>query len=371
MRRSRMAVSFLLRRVMAALPFATLPFAVLPSAAWAEAPSSAPPAFAPPAFEVPVRCRIGADCFVQNYVDADPGPGARDFACGRLTYDGHKGTDFRVPDLGAMRRGVTVVAAAPGMVVRVRDGMEDVSIRQGGKPSPDREAGNAVVVDHGGGWETQYSHLRRDSLAVKPGDRVAAGTPLGRIGLSGNTEFPHVDFTLRHDGRVVDPFVGEAAPAACGTPEAGAGPNGGEAGLWSPQARKTLAYRPSGLLGAGFASEPPKAETARDGGYGGYGAARLPADSPVLGVWAEFFGGREGDRMSLRVTGPDGSRLQESSGVVPRPLAVLFVAATVPKPAGSPPAGPWPTGLYRVTVTLSHGQEVVVREERSVELRGR
>jgi hypothetical protein len=322
---------------------------------------------APPAFDVPVRCRFGTDCIVQNYVDADPGPGARDFACGRLTYDGHKGTDFRVPDLGAMRRGVTVVAAAAGTVARVRDGMEDVSIRQGGRPPPDREAGNAVVLDHGGGWETQYSHLQRGSLMVKPGDRVEAGAPLGRIGLSGNTEFPHVDFAVRHDGRVVDPFVGETAPAAC---DAGAA-EGGEAALWSPQARRTLAYRPSGLLGAGFAPEPPKAETARDGGYGGYGSARLPADSPVLGVWAEFFGGREGDRMSLQVTAPDGRPLHASSGIVPRPLAVLFVAATVPKPAGPPAEASWPEGVYRLRVTLLHGQEVVVQEERSVELRGR
>lgn len=340
MRRSRMAVPFFLFRWFAAF----LPFAALPAAARAE----------PPVFDVPVRCRVGADCFVQNYVDADPGPGAQDFACGRLTYDGHKGTDFRVPDLGAMRRGVTVVAAAPGVVARVRDGVEDVSIRQSGGPPSGREAGNAVVVDHGGGWETQYSHLRRGSLAVKPGDRVESGAPLGQIGLSGNTEFPHVDFAVRHDGRVVDPFVGETAPTACG-------PDRGPDGLWSPQARETLAYRPSGLLGAGFAPEPPKVEKARDGRYG---AARLPADSPTLGVWAEFFGGREGDRMSIRVTGPDGRQLQASDGVVPRPLAAVFVAVTVPKPAGS-----WPVGPYRVTVTLSHGQEVVVQEDRSVELR--
>jgi len=332
-----MAVSFLFRWLAASLPFVALP-------AGAKAD--------PPSLQVPVRCRIGTECVVQNYVDRDPGPGAKDFADGRLTYDGHKGTDFRVPDLGAMRRGVAVVAAAPGVVARVRDGEEDVSIRQSGGAKPGREAGNAVVVDHGGGWETQYSHLRRGSLAVRPGDRVEAGAPLGEIGLSGNTEFPHVDFAVRHDGRVVDPFVGGDA----GTPKDG---------LWSPQARAVLAYRPSGLLGAGFAAEPPKAEKARDGAYN---AERLPADAPALGVWAEFFGGREGDRMSLQVTGPDGRRVYASNGVVPKPLAVLFVGATVPKPAQLSDRS-WPPGSYRVTVTLSHGKDVVVREERSVELR--
>ena len=349
---SRMAISYMFGWLAASLPFAALP-ATAATAAAAKAE--------PPALDLPVRCRVGEDCFIQNYVDDDPGPGAQDFACGRLTYDGHKGTDFRVPDLGVMRRGVDVVAAASGTVARVRDGVEDVSIRQRGGPPAGREAGNAVVVDHGGGWETQYSHLRRGSLAVKPGDRVESGAPLGKIGLSGNTEFPHVDFAVRHEGRVVDPFVGEAvgeaAPASCGAP--------GPGGLWKPELHDTLAYRPSGLLGAGFAPEPPKAETARDGGYG---AARLPADSPTLGVWAEVFGGREGDRMTIQVTGPDGRRLYGSNGVVPKPLAALFVAATVPKPAGSG-GEPWPPGPYRVTVTLAHGKDVVVHEERSVELR--
>jgi murein DD-endopeptidase MepM/ murein hydrolase activator NlpD len=346
MRRSKMALPlFLLRWFAASLPLA------IPHAAKAQAPS----------FDVPVRCKVGSDCFVQNYVDSDPGPGARDFACGRLSYDGHKGTDFRVRDLGEMRRGVTVVAAAPGTVVRVRDGMKDVSIHQNGGPPTGREAGNAVVVDHGGGWETQYSHLRRNSVAVKPGDPVDSGTPLGQIGLSGNTEFPHVDFAVRHEGRVVDPFVGETAlPPACPSEKERPETRREDSALWSLSARKVLAYRPSGLLNAGFAPEPPKAETAREGGYG---ATRLPTDISVLGVWAEFFGGREGDRMTIWVTGPDGRRLHESGGVVPRPLAVLFAAASVPKPGGS-----WPTGTYTVTITLSHSTDIVVREERSVEL---
>lgn len=349
--------------------FAALAF--LPSAGAAQSPA-APPAAPPsgaPVLELPVRCRIGTDCFVQNYVDADPGPGMQDFACGRLTYDGHKGTDFRLPDLEAMRRGVAVVAAAPGTVARVRDGMEDVSIRQSGGAPAGREAGNAVVVDHGNGWETQYSHLKRGSIAVRPGDRVEAGTPLAEVGLSGNTEFPHVDFGIRHDGHTLDPYTGkelgtgeapacaadrgaidrEDAPMPAGT-------------LWSDRARRTLAYRPSALLGAGLAPEAPKAEVARDGGYGG---RPLPADTPTLGVWAELMGGRQGDRVTLEVTGPDGRRLSRNEGAVPRPLAVLFFGTEVKKPA----PGSWPAGPYRVTVTLRHGDRTVLREERRVELR--
>jgi len=61
----------------------------------------------------PVDCTLGETCFIQNFVDRDPGPGAADFTCGPMTYDGHKGTDFALPSLAAMRQGVDVLAAAP------------------------------------------------------------------------------------------------------------------------------------------------------------------------------------------------------------------------------------------------------------------
>ena len=42
---------------------------------------------------LPVDCAFGSVCSVQNYVDLDPGPGRLDPGCGRLSYDGHDGTD--------------------------------------------------------------------------------------------------------------------------------------------------------------------------------------------------------------------------------------------------------------------------------------
>src|SRR4051812_4032946 len=111
---------------------------------------------------LPVACEIGRDCFVQNFFDHDPGPDRRDYACGRLSYDGHSGTDIRVADVPAMMRGVTVVAAAPGTVKGVRDGMDDINLAEIGRQAlKGKDAGNGVVVDHGDGWETQYSHLRK------------------------------------------------------------------------------------------------------------------------------------------------------------------------------------------------------------------
>ena len=58
---------------------------------------------------LPLDCVPGKTCFVQQYVDVKAGPGAEDYACGRATYDGHKGTDFRLPTLAEARKGVAVL----------------------------------------------------------------------------------------------------------------------------------------------------------------------------------------------------------------------------------------------------------------------
>lgn len=82
-----------------------------------------------PSLALPIGCEIGNTCIVQNYVDRAPGREARDYRCGLLAYDGHKGTDLRVIDAAVLERGVAVLAAAPGRVRAVRDGMQDVSVR--------------------------------------------------------------------------------------------------------------------------------------------------------------------------------------------------------------------------------------------------
>ena len=186
---------------------------------------------------------------MQNFFDHDAGPDRRDYACGRLSYDGHSGTDFRVADVPAMMRGVTVVAAAPGTVKGVRDGMADINLAEIGREAlKGKDAGNGVVIDHGDGWETQYSHLRKGSVLVRRGQTVEAGTPLGLIGMSGAAEFPHVDFSVRHQGQEIDPFTGTADPTACG-----------ETGqtLWRGEVLAGLKYQPTGGLVSGFASDRP------------------------------------------------------------------------------------------------------------------
>ncbi|MFQ5772926.1 MAG: M23 family metallopeptidase [Kiloniellaceae bacterium] len=314
--------------------FALLPGLCAASAALSQAAEPAP------RFGAPVECALGTLCVVQNYVDQEPGPGARDHTCGSLAYDGHDGIDIRVPGYPEMAAGVAVVAAAPGVVRAARDGMPDVSFREAGARSVrGREAGNAVVIDHGGGWETQYSHLRRGSIRVEPGQRVAAGAVLGLIGLSGKTEFPHVHFAVRHDGRALDPYTGRPPESGCG--EAGTP-------LWSAAAGAALAYRAGGILGAGFAAERPALDRVLAGAYR---APALPADAPALVFWALAWGLRAGDRETIRILGPDGAVLAETHARVPKHKAQwLRFTGRARK------AAPWPPGRYR-------GEYRVTRED--------
>lgn len=311
---------------------------------------------ATPRFDLPVDC-TGTTCIVQNYFDHDPGAGWRDYRCGSLSYDGHTGTDIRVPGLVDMRRGVPVLAAAPGKVRAVRDGMPDVNVREVAPETlKGRGAGNSVAVMHEDGWETQYSHLLRGSIAVKPGDSVRAGQRLGLIGLSGNTEFPHLEFAVRREGKPVDPFVGPGGASGCRL---------GDGALWAPGALQGLAYRETGLLLAGFAPGKPDSAAAQEGRYAD---ATLPRDAGALVFWVEVFGARGGDQERLRLVGPDGSVLAEKREAVPRDKARWFSFAGKQRRADAWPAGTY-RGEYRLTRSREGREETVLDLKRDLEVR--
>ena len=62
--------------------------------------------------------------------------------------------------------------------------------------------GNFVMIEGDEGVAV-YAHLRRGSIAVDPRDVVAAGSPIGQVGNSGNTSMPHLHFQVMDDP---DPF---------------------------------------------------------------------------------------------------------------------------------------------------------------------
>lgn len=243
----------------------------------------------------PIVCTVGQDCVIQQYPDHAPGPDAKDYRCGPETYDGHDGTDFRIPDKAAQTRGITVVAAAAGTVKAVRDGQPDFDVGAFDKAKVKGvECGNGVLIDHGNGWQTQYCHMRQGSVRVKAGESVAAGASLGLVGQSGGAEFPHLHLTVRHDGKWVDPF---ADGATCGQGQS----------LWRAEDRAGLAYHDSDILNAGFATAPVTMDDIERGGV-------VPPDrkSAALIAYVRALHLRRGDIQRIVITGPDGQPLVDS-----------------------------------------------------------
>lgn len=81
------------------------------------------------------------------------------------------------------------------------------------RPTPDhlrRVLGNHVIL-RCGDVHAAFAHMATGSVAVRAGQRVAAGDVLGRVGHTGNSTAPHLHFQLM-DG--VDPLTANGVPCA-------------------------------------------------------------------------------------------------------------------------------------------------------------
>jgi len=310
----------------------------------------------PPKFQLPLGCTPGVDCWVFNYVDADGADGKKkDYTCGDLTYDKHKGVDFAIRDISAMTTGVPIFVAAPGRVVGVRDGMPDVDFK---KVAPEifkrRECGNGVRISHGGNWFTQYCHMKKGSIAVKKGDQVDAGKAIGLVGLSGKTEFPHLHFQVSKGKKIVDPFIGTERTEDCGA---------GRKPLWDDTTSAILTYQNSIIYNGGFNDQRPLA----DGIYRGlYHKGSLSKNSLKLFLWFVIRNTKPGDKVAMRLLGPDGKEIGSGNNTIDKPQArdiqILDVTSK----------GAWPVGDYRGEITVTRKSVLgpkIIRARRRISIK--
>src|SRR5258705_518867 len=111
------------------------------------------------------------------------------------------------PVLGGYRPHLAVDYGAPiGTPVRA---VADAVVTQAGWNGG---YGISITLRHGRGYETMYNHLSK--VDVRPGERVRQRQVIGRVGSTGLSTAPHLDYRVRKGGVLVNPLGEKFIPGS-------------------------------------------------------------------------------------------------------------------------------------------------------------
>lgn len=104
----------------------------------------------------------------------------------KLYYSTHNGTDY------ALNLGTPILAPADGIASFYYCS----------------SCGNSIRIDHLNGYQSIYMHLQKSSLFVTSGSaQISTGEQIGKVGMTGNTNGPHLHFEIIKDGKYPDGLV--------------------------------------------------------------------------------------------------------------------------------------------------------------------
>ena len=107
-----------------------------------------------------------------------------------------------------MHTGIDFAAPTGTPIYATGDGLVDA------QTGPKSGYGNAIVIDHGFGYQSLYGHCSR--IIVNPGQKVKRGQVIGYVGSSGLSVGPHVHYEVIKNGVKIDPinfFYNDLSPA--------------------------------------------------------------------------------------------------------------------------------------------------------------
>ena len=279
-------------------------------------------------FSAPIDCDENRGCEIIQFVDVSINGSGRDFACGQRSFGGNRGTSYKIPHLSRVWIDpVDVVSVADGVVLDRRDGIPDVPLfSQVDGVDENKKWGNYVVINHGGGWETIYAHLRKETVNIDPGGFVKRGQVIGKVGMSGATAYPHLYFVVLRNKRPFDPYSGKLVGEGC---QDDFNP---VHSMLDRDALIAFSYKQTELISVGFSDDRVDVVSALNGYLD---RPYLLATGIKLGLWGLVAGVREGDMWKVEVFAPGGDLIIDSKSQVKTSSSIRVLGDEIKFSAGN------------------------------------